>query len=230
MASACPMAHAMLSEIKYRYRGNSSARHYATVLPVSSHMLSVGESGAARSFLLGLTCVCWLAGVALCLAGPPPASVNGRFVATAYSVTGTTASGQYTHRHVVAADPDILPIGSRIKVKRAGKYSGEYVVADTGEKIVGRKLDLYLPSTAECRKFGKKPVRVNVIELGNGTHQAAKQADQAVKSDVAQDVAKGAVGNAATEHDWATKGSAAKPATSEKPASSPATTTSTAPQ
>jgi hypothetical protein len=99
-----------------------------------------------------------------------------------------------------------LPIGSRIKIKHAGRYSGEYVVADTGAKVEGRKLDLYLPSTAECKKFGVRRVSVRVLELGDGTHQAAKQADETVKQDVKRDVMKGVVGNAATEHDWATKG------------------------
>ena len=132
-------------------------------------------------------------------------TLDGMFVATAYSVTGTTASGEYTHRHIVAADPDLLPIGSRVKIRHAGRYSGEYVVADTGEKIVGRRLDIYLPSARECKKFGKRTVLLKVIQLGDGTHGAAKQADQAVKKDVAKDVAKGVVGNAATETDWAAK-------------------------
>ncbi len=152
---------------------------------------------------------------------PAPPRVNGKYFATAYSVTGITASGEYTHRHVVAADPAILPIGSRIKIRRAGKYSGEYVVADTGQKIVGRKLDIYMPNTAECKKFGKRAVRVRVLELGDGTHQTAKESDQKVSTDVAKDVAKGAVGNAATEHDWATKGGKAK---AEALATAPATT------
>jgi 3D (Asp-Asp-Asp) domain-containing protein len=137
-------------------------------------------------------------------AGTP--SLNGRYVATAYSQTGITASGQWTHRHVVAADPNVLPIGTRIKIKRAGRYSGEYVVADTGAKVEGRRLDLYVPSTVECKKFGVKRVSVRVLEMGAGTHEAAKQADQVVKQDVKQDVSKGVVGNAATEHDWATQG------------------------
>jgi 3D (Asp-Asp-Asp) domain-containing protein len=140
----------------------------------------------------------------------PP--IEGRYAATAYSVTGITAAGTWTHRHVIAADPDLLPIGSRIKVLGAGKYSGEYVVADTGTKIVGRKLDIYLPSTPECKKFGVKPVRVKVIELGDGTHQNAKAADAAVKQDVAKDISKGRVGNAATEQDWAAKTPATKAA------------------
>jgi 3D (Asp-Asp-Asp) domain-containing protein len=128
---------------------------------------------------------------------------GGTYVATAYSQTGITASGEYTHRHVVAADPAVLPIGSRIKIRHAGRYSGEYVVADTGRKIEGHKLDLYLPSTTECMKFGVRRVKVQVLQLGNGTRIAAKEADHAVKQDVTAEVDKNAVGNAATEDDWA---------------------------
>jgi 3D (Asp-Asp-Asp) domain-containing protein len=131
--------------------------------------------------------------------------LDGGYVATAYSTQGKTASGDYVHRHVVAADPDILPIGSRIKIRRAGRYSGEYVVADTGEMIQGRRLDIYLPSASACRKFGRKSVRVKVISLGDGTHAATKLADEAVKQDVKKDLAQSAVGNAATQTDWAVK-------------------------
>jgi 3D (Asp-Asp-Asp) domain-containing protein len=141
-----------------------------------------------------------------CFAGSASPTLNGRYIATAYAQTGITASGEWTHRHVVAADPDVLPIGTRLKIRHAGRYSGEYVVADTGAKVEGRHLDLYVPSTAECKKFGVKRVSVKVLELGNGTHQAVKQADQTVKEHVKEDVAKGVVGDAATEHDWATKG------------------------
>jgi 3D (Asp-Asp-Asp) domain-containing protein len=164
---------------------------------------------------------------AVCLAlpaigAPPSTPGNGFYVATAYSVTGITASGEWTHRHVIAADPDVLPIGSRVKIRRAGRYSGEYVVADTGAKIIGRKLDIYMPSTKECLKFGSRRVRVWVIELGDGTRAATKEADKAVKRDVDKDVSKGVVGNAATETDWKAKGAvppkAAEPGTSAAPA------------
>ena len=129
---------------------------------------------------------------------------------------------------MVAADPDILPIGSRIKIKRAGRYSGEYVVADTGDKIQGRRLDIYMPTAKRCTKFGSKPVQVRVIELGDGTHAAAKQADQAVKQDVAKDVAKKVVGNAATEDDWAAKGTVPTTGTAPATPASKVPTTSSA--
>ena len=131
------------------------------------------------------------------------AQLNGAYRATAYNITGITASGEWTHRHVVAADPDVLPIGSRIKIRRAGRYSGEYVVADTGTRIQGRRLDIYMPGEKVCKKFGTRIVKVKVISLGDGTHEAAKQADQAVKADVAKDINKNVVGNAATQEDWA---------------------------
>ena len=155
---------------------------------------------------------------------------NGSYIATAYSVSGKTASGVVTQRHIVAADPDVLPIGSRIKIRHAGRYSGEYVVADTGEKIEGRRLDIYMPNSAACMKFGKKTVRVRVIQLGDGTKHTTVQAESKVKQDVQSDIAKKAVGNAATEDDWVAK----KGASSQEPAAaatnSSATTVSTAPQ
>jgi len=149
-----------------------------------------------------------------------PASLNGHYIATAYSVTGVTASGIYTNRHVVAADPDILPVGSIVKVRHAGKYSGEYVVADTGEKIVGRKLDIYIPNTHACKKFGKRKVHVEVVKVGAGTHQDTKDAAHVVKKDVDQDIQKGVVGHAATQADWTSK----KPADSTLPGSTAAKT------
>ncbi len=156
----------------------------------------------------------------------PP--IEGAYIATAYAQTGVTASGEYTHRHVIAADPAILPLGSRIKVTRAGRYSGEYVVADTGRKIEGRRLDIYVPSEAACRKFGKRRVKVKVLQLGDGTQATTKEADHAVKADVSKDVQKNVVGNAATEDDWAAKHRSANRADGTAPNGPPAGTSNPA--
>jgi hypothetical protein len=71
--------------------------------------------------------------------------------------------------------------------------------------IQGRRLDIFLPSARECRKFGRKRVRVHVISVGDGTHAATKAADEAVKQDVKHDLSQSVVGNAATQTDWAVK-------------------------
>jgi len=84
--------------------------------------------------------------------------------ATAYAQHGITSSGTRTRRGIIAADPRVLPLGTKVKVENAGPYSGHYVVKDTGRKIKGRKIDLFLPSRREARQFGRKDVRVKVVQ------------------------------------------------------------------
>jgi len=71
-----------------------------------------------------------------------------RFQATAHSVEGITAQGTVAHEGVVAADPTVLPLGSRIRVSGAGSYSGVYAVTDTGAKVTARQIDIYLRNGA----------------------------------------------------------------------------------
>ena len=74
------------------------------------------------------------------------------FIATAYSAEGTGSSGKWSHPGTVAADRNILPLNSRIRVYGAGRYSGVYTVEDTGGKVDGHHIDLYMPSRAEAKK------------------------------------------------------------------------------
>jgi len=101
---------------------------------------------------------------------PPDVARRGTlqtFSATAYSIEGRTASGVQTRRGIVAADPRVLPIGSRIRVHDAGEYNGEYVVHDTGPAIRGREIDIYVPSDAAARRFGRRKVKVEVLSRGD---------------------------------------------------------------
>ncbi len=87
------------------------------------------------------------------------------YVATAYSLRGRTASGQMVSKGVIAADPRVLPLGSRVRLE-AGAYSGEYLVADTGGMIRGRRIDIWTPSSREAMRFGRRPVKLTVLSLG----------------------------------------------------------------
>ncbi|HVF58134.1 MAG TPA: 3D domain-containing protein [Pyrinomonadaceae bacterium] len=84
------------------------------------------------------------------------------FVATAYSLRGRTASGKQTTKGIIAADRRVLPIGTRVRLE-AGSYSGEYLVADTGGAVRGRKIDIWVPSTGEAMRFGRRPVKLTVL-------------------------------------------------------------------
>ena len=80
---------------------------------------------------------------------------------------GTGASGKWSDPGAVAADRRVLPLNSRIRVYGAGRYSGDYTVEDTGAKVDGHHIDVYMPSRAEARKFGRQRVKVAVLEYGD---------------------------------------------------------------
>jgi 3D (Asp-Asp-Asp) domain-containing protein len=103
---------------------------------------------------------------AVSLAEQPKALVPASpYVATAYSLRGRTASGRMVSRGLIAADPSVLPLGSRVKLDHPG-YSGEYLVADTGGAIRGRRIDIWTPSTREAMRFGRRTVKLTVLSYG----------------------------------------------------------------
>lgn len=103
----------------------------------------------------------------LASASPPRRPTIRYFIATAYSVEGTGASGKWSHPGTVAADRTVLPLNSRIRIYGAGRYSGDYTVEDTGGKVDGHHIDVYMPSRAEAKKFGRQRVKVVVLKYGD---------------------------------------------------------------
>jgi len=85
---------------------------------------------------------------------------KGSFTATAYCLQGRTAMGHGVRRGIIAADPRILKLGSSVNLG-AGSYSGTYLVSDTGGNVRGRKIDIWVPSCAEARRFGRRTVTIN---------------------------------------------------------------------
>lgn len=85
------------------------------------------------------------------------------FTATAYCTGSVTASGIPVSKGMVAADPAVLPLGTRIRITRAAPYNGTYWVLDTGGAIRKHRLDLYIPDCAAARQFGRRSVHVTVI-------------------------------------------------------------------
>jgi len=85
---------------------------------------------------------------------------KGSFTATAYCLQGRTAMGHGVRRGIIAADPRVLKLGSSINLG-AGSYSGTYLVSDTGGNVRGRKIDIWVPSCAEARRFGRRTVTIN---------------------------------------------------------------------
>lgn len=94
-----------------------------------------------------------------------PISAPQIYNATAYSRHGRGASGMGVRAGTIAADPRVLPFGTRVRLD-AGQYSGEYVVTDSGSAIKGRKIDIWFPAFREACRFGRRNVKLTVLSYG----------------------------------------------------------------
>ncbi len=83
---------------------------------------------------------------------------------------GVTRSGLKiipgTGMKVIAVDPKVIPLGSKVYVEGLNGASdyGYATAADTGSAIKDYKIDLYMDSHAEALKWGRKSVRVYIVE------------------------------------------------------------------
>lgn len=87
--------------------------------------------------------------------------------ATAYAAkycggsgSGRTATGLKAGRGVVAVDPDVIKLGSRLYIEGYGFA----VAGDTGGAIKGNRIDLGHNSHAAAQRFGRKKVVVHVLK------------------------------------------------------------------
>ena len=77
-------------------------------------------------------------------------------VATGYALNGTTATGIPVGWGVVAVDPSVIPLGTRMTIPGYG----EGVAADTGGAVQGNTIDLWFPTTAEALAWGRRTVTI----------------------------------------------------------------------
>ncbi len=96
-------------------------------------------------------------------APPPPLPAPGGtrtmvVDAVAYHLPGTTASGLPVGIGVIAVDPTVIPLGTRVFVPGYGPA----VAADTGSAIKGRIIDLWMPTTAQAIAWGRRTVTITI--------------------------------------------------------------------
>ena len=82
------------------------------------------------------------------------------YLPTDGSSHGITASGIPARHGVVAVDPDVIPLGTRLYVPGYGLA----LAADTGGAIVGNKIDLCMENYSEAWQFGRRTVKVYILE------------------------------------------------------------------
>ncbi|MGG3192555.1 PcsB-like coiled-coil domain-containing protein [Priestia aryabhattai] len=87
--------------------------------------------------------------------------------ATAYTAncagcSGVTATGQNvssgTHK-IIAVDPSVIPLGSKVYVEGYGVATA----GDTGGAIKGYRIDVLVPSESAAKAFGRRTVKITVL-------------------------------------------------------------------
>jgi 3D (Asp-Asp-Asp) domain-containing protein len=78
--------------------------------------------------------------------------------AVAYYLPGKTAFGVPVGKGVVAVDPKLIPLGTKLHVPGYGPG----LAADVGYAIKGRVIDLWFPSTAKARNWGRRTVTITI--------------------------------------------------------------------
>lgn len=78
--------------------------------------------------------------------------------AVAYHLPGRTASGLPVGVGVIAVDPAVIPLGTRVFVPGYGPA----VAADVGSAIRGNIIDLWMPSTRDALAWGRRTVTITV--------------------------------------------------------------------
>ena len=78
--------------------------------------------------------------------------------ATGYSMPGKTATGLPTGFGIVAVDPAVIPLGSRLSIPGYG----EGVAADTGGAVQGMTIDLWFPTLTQARAWGRRTVTITL--------------------------------------------------------------------
>lgn len=73
---------------------------------------------------------------------------------------GITASGLRAKQGIVAVDPRVIPLGTRVYIPGYGPA----IAADTGGMIKGMKIDLCMESYSDAINFGRRSVTVYVLE------------------------------------------------------------------
>jgi 3D (Asp-Asp-Asp) domain-containing protein len=142
-----------IADLESRARAAEAA---STVLTVQAQAL---KSFSSRSTAPARTALSAAAPAPAAPAPVQPAVGPGpqlTVVATAYSLHGGTASGLPTGPGVVAVDPTVIPLGTRMYISGYGPG----IAADTGTAIKGLRIDLWFPTLSQAMSWGRRTVTI----------------------------------------------------------------------
>lgn len=97
---------------------------------------------------------------------------------TSYCLRGMTRRDNWAREGIVAADPRIFPLGRYIELFVDGRYYGRFLVDDTGGKIIGPIIDVWMDSCRKSRIFGRRQGAAVLLP-----RRATSRADSTARAD-----------------------------------------------
>jgi 3D (Asp-Asp-Asp) domain-containing protein len=92
--------------------------------------------------------------LSIAASGPRTVTVSS----TGYSIQGRTSTGMQTAAGVVAVDPSVIPLGTRLTIPGYGTG----IAADTGGSVHGNVIDLWFPTLQQARAWGRQTVTITI--------------------------------------------------------------------
>jgi 3D (Asp-Asp-Asp) domain-containing protein len=94
---------------------------------------------------------------------PPRVESSGQartltVLAMGYTLRGRTATGIRARRGVVAVDPAVIPLGTRLTIPGYGNG----VAADIGASVRGAAIDVWFPTRARALAWGERRVTITL--------------------------------------------------------------------
>ena len=94
---------------------------------------------------------------------------------TYYCLQGTTRTDSQVREGIVAADPRVFPLRRHVELTRGGRSLGRFLIADTGSRIKGRALDVWVPSCAEARRRGRHHATAVLLTRAESRAERARE-------------------------------------------------------
>ncbi len=79
---------------------------------------------------------------------------------------GITASGRKAARGIIAVDPSVIPMGSKLYIESLDSSAdyGYAIAGDKGGAIKGNRIDLFMDTRSEALRWGRRNVRVYILD------------------------------------------------------------------
>jgi uncharacterized protein YabE (DUF348 family) len=148
-----------IRETTIRYVSRDESEPTATVVatrvvraPHAKIVVRGLASSLARVAAQGFASAVHMAGSALHM-------IATAYTAGCYGCSGITASGVRAGFGVIAVDPSVIPLGTKVFIPGYGRA----VAGDTGGAIQGHRVDLGFNSQSAAMQFGRRPVMLYIL-------------------------------------------------------------------